>query len=468
MGCILAFTHQEYSMRACLRSLWIVMFALGCTGHPEVREADQGVAELRIDASPLLASNVTRVTVETAGQTADLVSNAMTGTFDGTLLVPAGSHSFVARAFSDQTLVGQSAPTPAVVQVGAVTRVVIRILDITPDAPPVFGPIFDSLTYPTTVTAGAQASLAISVVAPAGDPVTYDWSSDCPDATFATPHAATTAWSKPSAGSCTIHIVATSNGFSVTQSFVIVVFPAGTSDGAVSISGVFVTEPVIRFELADLGCTVGVMSGNGNASCSATIASPASTAFRLSVLSWGLSTPGTLDVSTNCGGLLGTTDRNPDLLGGPWVPPVAGGLCIFTAHATNGDGQTTTLEAAVLTRAGAALPAAQPPDLSTQIDTPTSGCGPGGDRPAQCGTIPAGTPVLIQGIVFWRDGLAGDVTVTDSCAGAQTVNWIFGTFNSSTWIVPSMPGAMCTSTVVATNLEGGTTQRQIQYAIGTP
>src|ERR1044071_1269147 len=171
MGCILAFTHQEYSMRACLRSLWIVMFALGCTGHPDAREADRGVAELRIDASPLLASNVTRVTVEAAGQTADLVSNATTGTFDGTLLVPAGSQSFVARAFSDQTLVGQSAPTPAVVQVGAVTRIVIRILDITPDAPPVFGPIFDSLTYPTTVTAGAQTSLAISVVAPAGDPV---------------------------------------------------------------------------------------------------------------------------------------------------------------------------------------------------------------------------------------------------------------------------------------------------------
>ena len=52
---------------------------------------------------------------------------------------------------------------------------------------------------------------------------------------------------------------------------------------------------------------------------------------------------------------------------------VVAGLCIFTAHATNGDGQTTTLEAAVLTRAGAALPAAQPPDLATQIDTPTSG-----------------------------------------------------------------------------------------------
>ncbi len=397
-------------MKACLYSLCIVMLGLGCNSRQDSLAADrQGVVEIRIDASPLSASNITHVTVEVAGQTADLVSNPATGTFDGTLLVPAGPQSFVARAFSGQRLVGQSAPTPSVVQAGVVTRVMIRILDVTSDAPPVFEPIFDALTYPTTVTAGAQASFAISVVAPAGDLVTYDWSSECPDAMFATPNAAATTWSKPSAGSCTIHVVATSNGFSVSQSFVIVVFPAGTSDGGVTVSGVFVAEPLVQLQLPDLGCLVASTPfTGGNASCPTTIASPSSATYQLNVISWGVSTPGTLDLSAGCGGLFGTTVRNADALAGPWVPPVAGGLCIFTVHATNGDGLTATVQAAVLARAGSALPDAQPPDLGASIGTGGFGCGAGGMAPAQRGTFPPGTAFSGGGFVFWQDGLAGE------------------------------------------------------------
>lgn len=456
-------------MRACLRWLCIVM-ALGCNSHPDSLAADrQGVAELRIDASPLFASNITHVTVEAAGQTADLVSNPATGTFDGTLLVPAGPQSFVARAFSDQILVGQSAPTPTEVQAGAVTRVIIRILDTTSAAPPVFGPILDALTYPTTVTAGAPASFAISVVAPAGDPVSYDWSSDCPDSTFSTPDAAATTWTKPSAGSCTIQVVATSNGFLVSQSFLIVVFPAGTSEGGVTVSGVFVTEPLVQLQLPDLGCTLASAPfSGGNASCPTTIASPGSATYRLSVISWGVSTPGTLDLSADCGGLFGTTDRNADTLAGPWVPPVAGGLCIFTAHATNGDGLTATIQAAVLAHAGSALPDAQPPNLSPSIGNDHIGCSPGGTAPAQCGTFPPGTPFRGFAFVSWGDGLAGGVTVTDSCAGAQTVTASFGSFTSSMWTVPDLPGTTCTTTIVATNLEGDSTQRKMQYVIASP
>lgn len=455
-------------MRACLHPLCIVMLTLGCNGQNSLATDRQGVAELRIDASPLFAANITHVTVEAAGQTVDLVSNPATGTFDGTLLVPAGPQSFVARAFSGQTLVGQSASTPVDVQAGVVTRVMIRILDITSDAPPVFGPILDALTYPTTVTAGAQASLAISVVAPAGDPVTYAWSSDCPDATFATPTAAATTWTKPSAGSCTIHVVATSHGFSVSQSFVIVVFPAGTSEGAVTVSGVFVTKPLIQLRLLELGCSVAAPPfGNGNASCPSTIASPSSATYVFNVISWGVSTPGTLDLSADCGGLFGTTDRNADILAGPWVPPVAGGPCIFTARATNGDGLTATLQTAVLTRAGSALPDAQPPSLGVAIGNDRFSCSPGGMAPAQCGTFSPGTQFRSFGFAFWQDGLAGDVTVTDSCAGPQTVTWS-GEFISSAWTVPNLPGTTCTTTVVATNLEGDSTQREMQYVIGSP
>lgn len=455
-------------MRACLYSLWIVMFALGCSGHSDSLATDRvGTAELRIDASSLFSSEITHVTVEVADQTTDLVLNPATGTFDGTLLVPAGPQSFVARAFSDLVLVGESAPTPATVEVNVVTRVVIRILDVTPDAPSVFGPIFDGLTYPTTTTAGAVASFALSVVAPAGDPVTYDWSSDCPDASFATPQAAATTWSKPSAGSCAIDVVATSNGFSVEQRFEIVVFPAGTDAGAATVSGLFVGKPVVQLLLPALDCTV--MSINpGNASCPTTIASPGSSTYLLNVLSWGASTPGALELTDNCGGTFGTTDHNADNLGGPWVPPLAGGLCNLTAHVTNGDGVSETLHVAVLTHAGSPLPDANPPAMSVGIGNNSFGCSPGGSAPAHCGTFPPGTEFHGNGFVVWGNGLAGDVTVTDSCTGAQAVTLTEGSFISSVWTLPNQPGTTCTTTIVATNLEGDSTQRQMQYVIGTP
>src|SRR4051812_10848125 len=58
-----------------------------------------GVAELRVDAGALQAFAVTRVTVEAAGVTQDLVLDP-SGVFVGTLLLPPGMQSLVARAFA--------------------------------------------------------------------------------------------------------------------------------------------------------------------------------------------------------------------------------------------------------------------------------------------------------------------------------------------------------------------------------
>src|SRR5262249_37447330 len=156
-------------------------------------------------------------TLAAAGQSQDLVQNFTTGTFDGTLILPAGTQSLVASAFSGDTLVGQSQPVSVDVQPGVVTRVTVRILDLTTDTP-IYGPIVDSLSLPTTTEAGTHVTFAISVVAPLGDPVSYSWTSDCPDSAFSTPDAAATGWSKPTQGACNITVTATSNGFSVAQS----------------------------------------------------------------------------------------------------------------------------------------------------------------------------------------------------------------------------------------------------------
>jgi hypothetical protein len=445
------------------------MLLQACSAQSDSLAPDaQGTAELQIDASPLLAANVDHVTVDVAGQTTDLGFNDHTGTFDGTLLVPVGMQTFVAHAFAGQMLVGQSAPTPATIQAGAITRVMIRILDVTSDSPPVYGPILDSLSFPTTATAGAPASFAVSVVAPAGDPITYAWTSDCPDSTFASPTAAATTWTKATAGSCTIQIVASSNGFSVGQSFVIIVFPAGSNAGAASVSAAFIRHPEMQFSLFNFGC-VSNSSPGLSASCATTIASPSNAHYLLNVFDWGGSTPGPFAVSVDCGGLIGTDQLSSSIVGGPWVPPLGGGLCFFTGTATNGDGLTATVHMAVLSHAGTALPPADPPDVIGTLSNDRIGCSAAEDMPTECPPFAVGAAIRAGASVNWFDGLVGGVTVTDSCAGPQAiVNASPGFHNTAPWTVSGRPGQACTTTITATNLEGGSLTRTIQYLIASP
>jgi hypothetical protein len=444
-------------MRACLCNLIVAVLMVGCTTtNPELDTDHQGV-ELHVDTKPFLTGPITRVSVEAAGQTQDLVFNHATQTFDGTLFLPAGMQSLVARAFGGDMLVGQSQPTPVQVTPGTITRVLLRILDLTGTPGAVYGPIFDSLSFPPTTDAGTTVTFAISVVAPFGDPVTYAWSSDCMDSMFTTPSAATTGWSKAAQGTCTITVTATSNGFTVGQSFGIAVFPAGANIGAVAASATFIRSPFPFLSLSEIGCFVGP---NDNGSCPTTIASPAVTSYDASVGG----TPGTLDVSDDCGGRFGVSSRSPGDVNGFWLPPVGGGLCLLTVHAVSGDGLSATLTAAVLTRAGTA-PTARPPQPSAVFDT---GCSFGSSAtPPDCGSVPPGIQRTVFGNVFWDNGHPGALTIRDDCAGPQP-DPSTTTFFSATWQAPNTPGATCTTTVRATDLEGVVTEVAARYHLGAP
>jgi len=156
----------------------------------------QGRIEIHVDPG-FRPDDVTRVTLEAAGRSTDLFFNSSTDTFDGLLSLPSGGQTLVARAFAGETLIGESSPLPVTIEAGVITRVLLRILDIRPQAHPLYSPIFQSLSFPTTVEAGAEATFAISVIAPGGDPVSYSWDSTCFDSTFTDPNAATTTWSNP-------------------------------------------------------------------------------------------------------------------------------------------------------------------------------------------------------------------------------------------------------------------------------
>jgi hypothetical protein len=448
-------------VRAYIGNLIVAVLMVGCTTtNTELGTDHQGV-ELHVDARPFLTAAITRLSVEAAGQTQDLAFNPVTGTFDAMLFLPAGMQSLVARAFSGGMLVGESQPTPVQVTPGTITRVLLRILDLTGTPGQVYGPILGSLAFPTTTDAGTTVTFAVSVVAPLGDPVTYAWSSDCMDSTFTAPSAATTGWSKAAQGTCAITVAATSNGFTVGQSFGIVVFPAGANIGAVTAGAMFIGSPFMILTLNDVECAAG--PGN-NGSCPATIASPAMTSYDANVGAWGGGTPGTIDLSDDCGGRFGTTSRGFGDVNGFWLPPVGGGLCFVTAHAVSGDGLSATVTLAVLTRAGTA-PTARPPQPTAFFET---GCTFGSAAmPQDCGSLQAGSQRSVFGNVFWDDGHPGTLTIRDDCAGAQPDP---GTpsFFSTTWHAPNTPGVTCTTTVSATNLEGVTTEVAARYHLVAP
>src|ERR1041384_5899579 len=100
-------------MRAWIWSVIASVIIVGCAtaGDGPLTTGEQGLAELRVDAGPLLSVPITRVIVDAAGQSQDLAFNPATGTFDATLFLPSGGQSLVASAFSGDLLVGQSRPT---------------------------------------------------------------------------------------------------------------------------------------------------------------------------------------------------------------------------------------------------------------------------------------------------------------------------------------------------------------------
>lgn len=443
-------------MQRCISIAIAFVVGIGCAARTPEPAGDHGIAEFHVDTSAS-ASDVTSVTLEGAGDIQTLMLNPATGTFDGTVVVSAGPHTIVATAFSDDAQVGRSQPISVEVMAGLVTRVQLRILDTTGDSPPTYGPIINALMFPTTAEADVAVTFTISAIAPAGDPIAYDWSSSCTDSTFSDPHAAVTAWSRPAQGTCSVRVAVTSGGFTIVRSFAIVVFPSGGDAGALDVSGTFVAAPRLALSFAD---RCNVVPG-GNATCPDPIASPSTTPYLATVVSWGSSAPGTIELSDSCGGQFGTGERSDSSVAGLWLPPVASGVCILTARATNGDGLARTISAAVLVEAGTA-PTPQPPAFRSSglvvlfpSGIATTFTFSPANMPNDCGPLPVGSLVAATGSVNWFDGRPGTVTVTDTCAQPSFHPSDQFDLNAS-WEVPSTPGATCTTTIQATSSQGVT------------
>lgn len=408
------------------------------------------MAELRVDASQLTAADITAVTLVAEEATKDLVLNSSTNTFDGALFLTAGTHTVVARAFAGDMLVGASRPTAVEIQPGVVTRVQLMILDVTQQTSK-YGPIVDSLTFPTTAEAGSSVDFAVSAVAPDGSQLSYAWSSDCAESAFSSPTAPATSWSKTTASTCLIRVTVSSNGFTVVRTFAIAVFPQGAASGAVDASGVFISAPVLSVSLPELQCNL--ISGD-NASCANPIASPTFTSITVTVLSWGGSAPGTLDVNQSCGGRF-QLDTETDPLLGHWLPPVDGGICFLTVHAVNSAGSVANLAPAILVRPGT------PPTNTTVISAVFSGfscsfSNTSSPQPVDCGLVPANNFIGVSAQFSEDNTIPGPGHFSDDCGGGDfDLDANVFSFGRG-WETPNAPGRICTTTIRKTNIQGDT------------
>ncbi|WP_437727487.1 hypothetical protein [Sorangium sp. So ce861] len=327
----------------------------GCAQHGDPLDAGEGdgsrlgIARLSVEAPPTTAGDITRVTVTVlSGPEAELARDP-DGNFIGTLLLPEGTHQIVGNAFVGDQLVGSSAPVSVEIQGGAATQANLRILDLAESHDIEHSPIVLSLTYPLSTVVNQPAQLSISAVDLDDDALAVEWTSDCADGMFSAPTAFVTDFTKPAAGICNVSVSVTDGELSASETFSIIIFEESQAQGAVIIEGQFVARPVMTLNVEWPGAYCFVHAHSTDGTCQEPITTSGSVALILQV-DWGNSSPGAVEVTDSCGGAITDVSLSPNFNVYNWQPPAAQAACSIRAHATNSDGLSSVLSAAVLVR----------------------------------------------------------------------------------------------------------------------
>lgn len=439
----------------------------GCSGSDVGSTEATGTARIHLITPQAFDFQLTRVSVETStGFVVDLARDQQTGDFGGSLALPAGVHEITARAFVEAEQVGASNPVAAEIQAGAVTQVMIQILDTTGGDQPDFGPILESLSHPATTTAGVEVLFAASVLDPDGTPVSISWDDDCSDSSFTAPQGGMTGWSKATPGTCRVTLSATSGGLSLATSFNVAVFEAGANQGAADIISEFISAPSINlFVFLPEGLCV-VDRFASNASCASAIAAPAAASVQASV-SWENATPGNFTVFDDCGGVFGLF-ASQSFIEGTWLPPAQGAICRVTARAISQEGIVSEMTAAVLVRAGTPRQPVGAPRVRVSAFNPFPICeGDSAGTESLCGPTQRGRAVEFSGNLSWEDTLPGRLEVSDSCGGffSDQFTDVRGGFFQARWQPPGAPAPDCAVTFTAVSLEGVTRSAVLRFNV---
>lgn len=395
----------------------LMMAAVGCASNDGSEQV--GTASVKIQVGSVHGEAVTRVVVSSAsGAESDLTPD-FSGGFAGTLLLPAGPDEIVGRAFIDDTLVGESAPVPVVVEAGLVVGASIRLIDLTGGASVPHRPFVVSIGHPLSTIANQTTLLSADAIDPDGDALTYAWSSDCADSVFSDASAPVTEWTNPTQGNCNLALTVSDGGLSAVESFRVVVFAEGADTGAVDIDGVFIGAPDIFLTMNSSSAFCDVNPSSEDGSCIGSMASPEGAGFSAFV-SWGHGEPGTLEIADDCGGRFEIFGQDSAFIDGQWTPPVERGVCLVTVRATSPEGPSSAMTAAVLVRDGEAPPPPAPVQIRVDFNASAEYCTANfGETEVFCPSIDLGDFAFIDAEIDWAGQPVGSVDIFETCGGGE-------------------------------------------------
>jgi hypothetical protein len=236
----------------CLVAALLAACAPAETSEGRLTGVDEaGEAVVSVAAESLTAAGVKTIHVKATPSNVerDLVYDAWTSRFKGTLVFPpevSGPQLLQAVASGDAGALGWGEVgvhiTPGR-RASAVLRIFSRdFLAGARDFPPLIQSLAASSLEPQP---GEPVQLVAVAVDIDGDDIAYQWSDDCAGS-FASPRAASTAWSKATAGACTLTLAAYAHFGSTSEALAVTVLSrAGRAEGSATVEGTYVSRPLI-------------------------------------------------------------------------------------------------------------------------------------------------------------------------------------------------------------------------------
>lgn len=231
-----------------LATLW-----MACSGGLEEPIQQDLSGEMRLSVSGLTAQQLDSlvITAQPANVSQALTYSATTDTYVGTLVLPVGTQSLTAQGYVDDgagnpVLVASGSSSVDVVG-GTRVTVLMNLQDLTPPVPqPDIAPFIRGMSITGTPRVNTFVGLAVSAIDLDGDPLTYQWTSDCPTSVFTRPTSSYTEWGTRDAGPCRLQVTVTARGVTLTQSFNLHVAALTTPQtGEVDVEAEYIARPLV-------------------------------------------------------------------------------------------------------------------------------------------------------------------------------------------------------------------------------
>ncbi len=208
-----------------------------------------------------------------------------------------------------------------------------------------------------------------------------------------------------------------------------------------------------------------LISDNQDRTCDSAIA-PLDKATVVVTAEWGARTPGSIEVSDDCGGTFVATYSKPDWVKGQWAPPSTEGTCVITARAISADGGGMLISGVVAVKAEEPQPAPYPRvsgKLSHSNDTCVLAAG---ETAVFCSEpVRAGDVIQASIDIDWGNLTEIQKGVSSSCGGESVEPVNDGSSFQAAWRAPLIDTKDCWVAFEAMTEEGPATIATLYYSV---